>query len=128
MRSDRLLKLAAYLDTLPPEKFDLSTWHCGTTGCAVGHACTMPEFRAEGLRLSEPVDAFDDSLSYYPTYDGLDHWHAVCAFFELTKPESTYLFDMYEYSRFEGDECTFDGGDAPPDMVAARIREVCASS
>lgn len=58
----RLLKLADFLDKLPPERFDYSSWvgddwggrqdlSCGTTACALGWATTMPEFRRLGLRL-----------------------------------------------------------------------------
>ena len=58
----RLLKLADFLDTVPPKRFDFrywvgSTWKgkedlsCGTTACALGWATTMPIFRRLGLRL-----------------------------------------------------------------------------
>ena len=77
MNRERLLKLAEFLSTVPAAKFDMRTWRggpeqeaaaeadgddcdvltdellqdtaCGTTGCAVGWACVMPEFQAEGL-------------------------------------------------------------------------------
>lgn len=59
----RLLKLADFLERLPPERFnydrwvDIDTWKgapdlsCGTTACAFGWATTMPAFRRLGLRL-----------------------------------------------------------------------------
>lgn len=58
----RLLKLAAFLRTLPRERFDYTSWvgngwegaqdlSCGTTGCALGWAATMPAFRRLGLHL-----------------------------------------------------------------------------
>lgn len=58
----RLLKLAKFLRTLPRKRFDYRTWtgsdwegaqdlSCGTTGCALGWAATMPTFRRLGLRL-----------------------------------------------------------------------------
>jgi hypothetical protein len=66
----RLLKLAAFLETLPRRKFDYMTWSssiapgeytkdlCGTTGCAMGWACTMPEFRRLGLRMHFGIPSF----------------------------------------------------------------------
>lgn len=57
----RLLKLAEFLETLPPKDFDISWWRaecegsdgkCGTTYCAVGWATTFPENRRAGLTLS----------------------------------------------------------------------------
>lgn len=60
----RLLKLASFLEKLPRRRFDYETWgrskkttdtlavdRCGTAGCALGWACSMPEFRKLGLRL-----------------------------------------------------------------------------
>lgn len=48
--NNRLLKLAAFLDTVPPERFKYDTWagedwkgkpdlSCGTTACALSAAC-----------------------------------------------------------------------------------------
>lgn len=62
MHARRLLKLADFLETIPETRFDLRTWvgdswkgkqdlSCGTTACALGWACTMPEFRKLGVRL-----------------------------------------------------------------------------
>lgn len=85
MNKERLNKLADFLDTVPEAKFDLETWRvnaqgreafdestdndhllnldCGTRGCAVGWACAMPEFQAQGLTwgLRGPT---------VPNYDG----------------------------------------------------------
>lgn len=58
----RLLRLAAFLEQLPPDRFDYSVWvgrdwkgatdlSCGTTACALGWATAMPEFQALGLYL-----------------------------------------------------------------------------
>lgn len=59
---NRLLKLADFLETVPPKRFRFSSWvgddwqgredlSCGTTACAVGWASTIPAFRKLGLRL-----------------------------------------------------------------------------
>lgn len=57
----RLLVLAEFLDKLPPERFEYSHWiaddgsatktSCGTSGCALGWAASMPEFQALGLEI-----------------------------------------------------------------------------
>lgn len=58
----RLLKLAAFLRTLPRRRFDYTNWvgidwkgakdfSCGTTACALGWATTMPAFQRLGLRM-----------------------------------------------------------------------------
>jgi hypothetical protein len=75
IQAKRILKLADFLKTVPPEKFDMTrfagsmesnTWgsyvtrrllagkkigDCGTTACAAGWATTMPVFRKLGLVL-----------------------------------------------------------------------------
>lgn len=57
----RIEILADYMETVPDEKFDFSHWGdenfkdgvtCGTTGCAIGHATTMPYFTKLGLHLT----------------------------------------------------------------------------
>lgn len=58
----RLLRLADFLDTLEPARFDFNRWvglswggkedlSCGTTACGLGWATTIPEFRELGLRM-----------------------------------------------------------------------------
>lgn len=122
--NERLAFLADFLDTqCPPEHFDLQCWidssspvtsqedlhTCGTTACAVGWACCLPEFQREGLHLS----------TYAPAYkprEGGDvhhHWEAVTAFFDLAEDEAEHLFSYEKY-----DFMVF------PWNVAARIREL----
>ena len=61
----RLLKLADFLEALPPKRFNYCHWvgddwegaanlSCGTTACALGWATTMPIFRRLGLCLYKP--------------------------------------------------------------------------
>lgn len=58
----RLLRLADFLDTLDPARFNFDRWvgpdwqgrddlSCGTTACGLGWATTIPEFRELGLRM-----------------------------------------------------------------------------
>ena len=110
MRNDRLEVLARHLDGLPPENFNLGVWQCGTTACAVGHACTIPEFQADGLGLVETSINF-----IYPKYQKFTAWEAVSCFFECSDAISTHLFYTNSY---------FNGKATGPKEVAERIREV----
>lgn len=108
MNKDRLRKLADHLDTVAPEKFDLSNWSCGTTACAVGHACTMPEFQMEGLSTSL------NTWGRFPKYLEYDSWDAVEAFFDLTHHQARYMF---------ADWC-YPSDEQSPSHVAARVRSM----
>lgn len=54
-----MIYLADFLEKLPRKKFDLGEWsrgwdeenECGTTGCAIGWAATLPRFVRRGLKL-----------------------------------------------------------------------------
>jgi hypothetical protein len=51
MHTERLLKLADFLETVPPDKFDMNGWgredDCGFAGCAIGWAGKL--FDGKGL-------------------------------------------------------------------------------
>lgn len=87
---ERLTVLRDFLLALPPEKVDLSLWsnRCGTLACAVGWACTIPEFNEAGLVRWQRSE--DDSIA--PYYNRLHSWDAVEAFFELSMDEASALF------------------------------------
>lgn len=104
----RLQTLANFLRTCAPEKFDLENWRsaphtlsptdedlntCGTTACAVGWACSMPEFKAEGLY-------YNGHMPVYAPVDAqpLSYWRAVEEFFGLSFIEARWLFSIECYS------------------------------
>jgi hypothetical protein len=102
MKRQHLAKLAMYLETVPEEYFDMSEWvkgaivfnglfkvspDCGTTACAGGWACMIPEFREEGLYLSNYVG------SSCPTYKGLTGTDALAAFFCIGYPDARQIFN-----------------------------------
>lgn len=137
MNKERLLKLADFLETVPDEHFDIGSWRngqvkdepgavtdtalvshaCGTTGCAVGWACAMPEFQAQGLGFDLNKGYFSNT-SGTPTFfcaetgETLRAWHAVRQFFDLKFWEDYHLFSG---TRYEGQATAKD--------VAVRIRE-----
>lgn len=136
MNTQRLQTLATFLRTVPEEHFDLQSWRasddhelvsdealnslqCGTTGCAVGWACTIPEFKAEGLHW----DVSDDGTTDYPGYGKDDTaeyataWEAVEVFFNINYDTADHLFSCGSY----------DNNNATANEVADRIEEVIAA-
>lgn len=116
---DRLLRLAEFLDRVPENRFDFSRWigegwegdpaMCGTTACAIGHACFMPEFRKLGATLNR----FGlPSLVGDPYSDASDVGSEI---FGLDREEFSSLF-VPGYGLDD---------DATAAQVAARIREFC---
>ena len=92
MHKERLEQMVVVLRSLPPEKFDISDWQCGTSACAVGHACTSPVFKEQGLGLRYDFDGIT------PTYGVHYGWSAVEEFFELGMRDAEHLFYVSEYS------------------------------
>lgn len=105
----RLLKLADFLEKLPKEKFDYGVWAedqthsgkcdsrmtaCGTAGCALGWACTIPSFRRLGVRLDVSTTG---NCAYPVTVNGRgkpDYGATEVAqlLFGLNPNEANYLF------------------------------------
>ena len=141
MNKHRLLILADALETrIPQERFDLANWRydldfvrdesdsdyesrasdvsddgllhgCGTTGCAVGWACALPEFKAEGLSWNgTPALAIDGVIRQ-------TSWVAVEMFFDLTYDQAHKLFDSAWYGSAQRRD---------PRAVSNRIREMVA--
>lgn len=117
MHRERLEQMVTMLRGLPPEGevgFDLSSWHCGTTACAVGHACLNPKFQEQGLKL---VPSRSDG--FIPSYAGNTGWEAVRSFFGLGAEEDDYLFFAWEYPK---------GSQTTAAEVADRIEDFLAGN
>jgi hypothetical protein len=122
----RLLKLATFLKTVPPHRFNYAHWAgndwkgdpnltCGTTACALGWATAMPFFRRLGLHLKRDVFG----TRPYVSVGEWDEEDAAGIIFGLTGEESRFLFFPGEF---------YDGRyapavDATPKMVARHIEE-----
>lgn len=123
----RLLKLADHLDTLPRKEFDFGTWSqvqsCGTTACALGHACTMPAFRRLGAKLVLDWVESEDSKFLRPTLSGQEDEAGVYevsnTLFGLNYDEVERLF--YPGNAFHGYSGL--GENATPKQVARHIRK-----
>lgn len=76
------------LDVLERSSPGLPEGFCGTTACAVGHACLDPWFNGQGLHLVADSEPF---------YQGFGGWLAVSTFFGLTGSEANRLFMACNY-------------------------------
>lgn len=128
MNKKRLLKLAAFLETVPARKFYLHVWvksmpkqaegetegSCGFAGCAMGWAVHAKLFR--GLSFGESVEG-DDDVNSPPMYNGEAGLSASSSLFGIANSESFYLFIDESYPNHK----------ATPKQVAKRIRAFVAS-
>jgi hypothetical protein len=106
MNVERLQKLADFLKRPIPGRFNMREWIkediddegnvCGTAACALGWACTIPEFRAAGLTLSEPAIR-TGFRRYSPRCEGERSYTAGAKFFGLGLEQAMYLFDFDRY-------------------------------
>jgi hypothetical protein len=106
----RLLKLAKYLDSVPDDKFDYNKYatsvnlrECGSLGCALGHATSIPEFRDLGLHLKKWP------YGYRVVCGAASDASAGMVPFRLTCAQAHFLF-LPNY---------FYGGDRAPDERAS---------
>jgi hypothetical protein len=130
MNSERLLKMAAFLEALPPHKFGFQNYvylgskspaealaapdeHCGTTACAVGW---MPAIFPEDFKWVENCSYPTIHIAAKADYE----WKAkkVYAFLGLNSDQFDFLF-IPTYSQL--------GAAATAVQVAAQIREFVAT-
>ena len=101
----RLNILKDYLrENVNPKQFDMfAVWEkntetCGTAGCAMGWACSIPSFKRAGLKLKS-MNYFDiDDVEIYDIeFKDLGCFEAASEFFTISKEEADYLFDPDSY-------------------------------
>ncbi len=115
MNKERLRTLAKYLKTVPDEHFYLGSWTeidggkikngqiskvgCKTTACAMGWACSIPEFRRDGLRLEKVTlgGGFYKVETLVPVYKNCEEFKAAAEFFDIGMSNAMYLFSAAEY-------------------------------
>lgn len=133
----RLLKLAAYLKTIPKALFDLDTWKterklpgiksCSTTACACGYACDIKSFQRAGLRLSKyAYDSFCKKQDYILRLGKtkLQGFEAAAEFFKISVIDAEYLFNPDRYSQYFSET----GVKTTPKQVARRIEQYVSRS
>lgn len=113
MNRYRMEKLRDHLrDNVADERFYLATWagnsetpwegkqdlSCGTSACAMGHAVTIPEFRADGLALRPaPFNPGRGQLVFGNRFD----FQAAADFMDISVMSAEWLFDHAEYPNRE---------------------------
>ena len=127
MKTERLQALATLLRSVPTEHFNLGSWRyedgggetatdeqilnhsCGTTACAIGWACAMPEFKKQGLEWGWANPLYTEENG-----DQTAGWKAVETFFDITPTEAQKMFSDVYYTSYEV---------ITPTQVADRIEE-----
>jgi len=122
IRSGRLLRLAAYLDKIPPRKFDFSSvWRpteCGSVGCAIGY--TPKVF--PNLIKRKRCDTYQNRIYYHICIDNevIDFVTAGMKLFNLSSSESECLFSSFQTVMPWNTKIVTE--DATPKEVAESIR------
>lgn len=125
IRFDRLQRLAHILNDLTPEQVALDNWQsrCGSVACALGWACTDPEFIRGGLsfsRLGAPY--FDTGVEGDRDDDRhLYSFAAGAAFFGLGEGKGEDLFGLRLFSEYDDDA---PEGIDDRDLALHRIRRL----
>lgn len=119
MNVERLKLLADFLrNDVPQRNFNLGSWRsgrdmtdeallahcCCTTACAVGWACAMPEFIAQGLYSRNGQPAYRPLDTPEDVATVLFSWEATEMFFDLNYDQACALFSGDSYH--EGAEPT----------------------
>lgn len=134
VETGKLLQLADFLETVPPEDFTLDCWQeraqkdptfwlgifprdpgCGFAGCAMGwaaHSGLFPEFRLAAV----PSTLERGHKTLAPVYRGLVAWDAVEALFGISPWIANHLFMDSSYGNYNGA--------ASPGIVGRRVRRL----
>ncbi len=128
MQKAKLLKLAAFLRTVKPRRFNLKNWaskadfakhECGSTACGLGFATVCFPRSNLRLRTDQSYDKSDMTVLEYITKDAIyKDWDAAQAFFNINNEQAQYLFweDSYKVGR------------RGPKSVAKRIEDFVANA
>ena len=90
----RLRELVEKLRTVKRSEFDMETWWCGTAGCAIGHACSLPSWRRAGMRLT-PTGRMPWEHSEV-TFAGHENVDAVAEFLQIDYFDADMLFTKHK--------------------------------
>lgn len=145
MRTDLLLTLADFLESLNPNRFDIQTWRrptkdsvgfvsdekllsdCNTVACAIGWAVTLPQWKESGFymdtlnvtkeHLSHPLSTpYTMAIVKWKGNPQVDSYEAIQEGLNLPIGMAEVLFDYHNYADEEFTDAQ---------TVAERIREFC---
>ena len=114
---NRLLKLAAFLRTVPRKRFKMSAWatgplnECGTAGCALGWGSVLFKKVAEP-RLRLIRDTLWSPGDLLPECGGRTYLGAAMVFFGIDHEDAFSLFGNHE-----------DNTNATPKKIAGKIEK-----
>ena len=92
MNREALRQGVRVLKFVKKKEFDLRSWDCGTTACAIGHMCKDNWFKKKGLYVKRgPIGIIE------PHYGSRIGWHAVSRFFDIPLDQAFYLFGRWRY-------------------------------
>ena len=108
--SERLTRLADFLESMPAGMLTFTRWYGDRRGCAIGLAITHdPWFQAQGLTLV----GGDTLKECHPVFEDRTEWLAIAQFFDISLRDALALFTAAGY----------DGEMRPPaGDVARKIR------
>jgi hypothetical protein len=97
-------------------KWNMDTWDCGTSACALGSAALTPWFRRRGLTIKD----------YTPSCKGENGLFAAVNFFGISYTEADSIFSPshYRFYSYRGHELVIDEIKVPPTKVIKHIKEV----
>lgn len=104
--------------TEPIVDFDMGTWHCGTSACALGLFALTPAFQEQGLHLENGAK-FGYATNIIPVFEGEHSSNAGALFFGVPFSVANSWFDPYEYRDDDG----WQIDDVTPEMVADRMAD-----
>lgn len=103
---EKLRTLHNFLTTIPESQIHMDSWYvegpdCGTVGCAMGWACTIPEFKALGLGLDAAGNGAY-AVRFDPPNDETGEetkfgFTAAARFFGINGDQAHYLFNPQAY-------------------------------
>lgn len=136
----RLRTLRDWISQVEPDRFDMGIWwsdkeeywdadhevmlrtydeaygDCGTAGCLIGHACSIPEFREAGLSMVATT------FGYQPNYQGWTDFDAAGRFFGLTYTQAHNLFSPA--SRWYSSRTSNGRNDVTVEMVIEQLDSI----
>lgn len=121
MKRELFRVLADHLRKLgqdPNRYLNMKLWadSCGTPACAIGEACTLPEFKGAGLELRKKL-----YIGYCPILTSdpqLSPFDAIAKVFDIPRGHAEMLFGDVTYPT-RG----YESRNVDPDLVADRLEQ-----
>lgn len=97
-KTGKLNHLIKILQSVPPNRFNMKSWRCGTSACAAGWAGMDYTFNRMGFFSHDATSELDELCYCSPEGKQFKYFQACEQFFELNEWEAEYLFYPNVYS------------------------------